>query len=105
MTRNTAHTPGPWFVVGREIHDRITEFDESGARIGSTPNSIAEIHVMPFGNQEANARLIAAAPEMADALRSAGKMLQFAANATEDEDYADAASDIEKLLERLEPKA
>lgn len=62
------HTPGPWVVVGKEIHDRLTEFDDQGARIGSTPNSIAEIHVMPFGNETANARLIAAAPGMLAAL-------------------------------------
>jgi hypothetical protein len=73
------HTPGPWFYVndGREIHDRITKFDEHGARIGRTPNRIASIDFMPslfeFPEneiREANARLIAAAPDLLEALLS-----------------------------------
>jgi hypothetical protein len=62
------HTPGPWVIAGSQIHDRVTFFDENGARTGETPNSIAEVHAMPFGEQEANARLIAAAPALVEAL-------------------------------------
>jgi hypothetical protein len=69
------HTPGPWFVAGREIHDRSTEYSETGARIGNTPNSIAEIHPVPRGDAEANARLIAAAPELLAALEWCEKNL------------------------------
>jgi hypothetical protein len=62
------HTPGPWFIVGDYIHDRQTFFDESGARIGETPNSICEMHAVPFGKKDANIRLIAHAPDMYEAL-------------------------------------
>lgn len=70
---STQHTPGPWFLVGNEIHDREAKYDASGARTGSTPNSIASVHIYPQtpiskGSQEANARLIAAAPELLAAL-------------------------------------
>ena len=62
------HTPGPWVVSGLEIHDRETRFDDSGARTGNTPNSIAYLHLVPVGCREANGRLIAAAPELLEAL-------------------------------------
>jgi hypothetical protein len=50
------HTPEPWFLQnGNEIHDKDTRFDESGARIGETPNLIA---MVDFFNTDANARHI-----------------------------------------------
>lgn len=58
MTTN--HTPEPWHIVGTSIHDRLTEFDASGARIGSTPNQIAETYSTPFQTAESNARHIVA---------------------------------------------
>ena len=37
-------TKGPWFLKnGNEIHDKNTLFDESGARVGETPNLIATV--------------------------------------------------------------
>lgn len=74
-TARTQHTPGPWVAVGVEIHDMAASFDEHGARVGDTPNRIARVEY-PYGEvdyrhgatKEANARLIAAAPELADAL-------------------------------------
>lgn len=48
--------------------------------------------------RDANARLIAAAPEMYEALANASKMLRAAAQATEDEDYAAAADEAEDVL-------
>lgn len=66
----TAHTPGPWVVAsGYEIHDRETRFDDTGARIGSTPNRIAIVDSV--FNVEGDARLIAAAPELLAALDNA----------------------------------
>lgn len=64
----TKHTPGPWFIVGWEIHDRTTYFNTHGVRTGETPNSICALHPMPCDNVDANARLIAAAPELLEAL-------------------------------------
>lgn len=64
------HTPGPWVIAGTEIHDRATEHDETGARIGNTPNSIAKLYSMPNAGEMAfNAELIAAAPELLNALK------------------------------------
>ena len=64
--QNASNTPGPWFLQnGREIHDKDTQFDASGARIGDTPNLIATVDCF---NTEANGCLIAAAPELLEAL-------------------------------------
>lgn len=73
------HTPGPWVVAdGNKIHDRATRYDESGVRVGGTPNRIATVHSVPSvtnfvqdgdGAIAANARLIAAAPDMLVALK------------------------------------
>jgi hypothetical protein len=67
-------TARPWVVAnGREIHDRITRFDESGARIGETANRIALIEY-PYGDGEgrnANAELIVRAVNAHDGLVAA----------------------------------
>lgn len=66
MTNPTAaHTPGPWFVApsGTTVHDKRVWFDEHGARCGDTPNICIDAET------PANARLIAAAPELLAACR------------------------------------
>ena len=63
------HTPGPWVVAGDSIHDRETKYESDGARTGDTACRIATTEIMARqGEQEANARLIAAAPDMLEAL-------------------------------------
>lgn len=71
-TKQATHTPGPWVAVGNsEVHDRPTEYDKDGSRTGETPNLVAALgyphHDAP--TLAANARLIAAAPELLEALR------------------------------------
>jgi len=60
------HTPGPWHHTGREFNDVRDSDDELVAvalhlRVGQPERSVQEA--------EANARLIAAAPELLDALK------------------------------------
>lgn len=57
----TKHTPGPWQVQIRKSHVSVTKLDDLGLDV--------PIAVLPGGKREgydemANARLIAAAPEM-----------------------------------------
>lgn len=50
------HTPGPWHVAG-------------GCQIRSDRDQIAKVWMMRGGEGKANARLIAAAPELLEALK------------------------------------
>lgn len=59
------HTPGPWSVTPKY-------FDEHGealVQIECSSHIIGEIYVCDGAEGESNARLIAAAPDMLDALR------------------------------------
>lgn len=60
------HTDGPWFVTpdGFRVTDKKTWFDQDGSRHGETPN------IVIFAETKANACLIAAAPDMLEALRT-----------------------------------
>jgi hypothetical protein len=62
------HTPGPWFVGTGWI----------GAGEIREGRVIARVDNYPYGDSEANIRLLAAAPELLEALRSAIKVLRWA---------------------------
>lgn len=59
-----AHTPGPWYLDGTGIRTMVR---------GSDATIVALRHRLPSGTHEANASLIAAAPELLEALRYAIK--------------------------------
>jgi hypothetical protein len=59
------HTPGPWEVDAEDSHKVTSE--DYGA-IAWTPNEPAEMPTI-VAEMRANARLIAAAPDLLDALR------------------------------------
>lgn len=68
----SAHTPGPWAILtpsedwlGRPVHDWAVTVHEHDDWICTGPTWDQEFH----DESLANARLIAAAPEMLDALR------------------------------------
>ncbi len=63
------HTPGPW-AHGKRTENYIGVANEYGA-------GVCRIDLHPGGISEANARLIAAAPEMIEALE--GFILEFSA--------------------------
>ena len=58
-------SPAPWFAdTGRNaVYDKRVWFDESGARLGDTPNLVVRIE----GGRQADVHLIAAAPELLEA--------------------------------------
>jgi hypothetical protein len=60
------HTPGPWRTDTDIFHDRLDIRDESGRRIAVCIHD----YPMSMARHDANARLIAAAPEMLEALES-----------------------------------
>lgn len=69
-------TPGPWFTEPREDID-LYAFEVRAPDGGDVPWWIASIHVLPPDQHEVNARLIAAAPEMAAALEKAAAQFEF----------------------------
>ena len=61
----SAHTPGPWEVYGRDSY--------GGVHVGTVaddPGHIVTVGEGTLENNEADARLIAAAPELAEALEA-----------------------------------
>lgn len=69
----TKHTPGPWHHTGREFNDVRDSDDELVAvalhlRVGQPERSVQEA--------EANARLIAAAPDLLEMLVEAANFIQ-----------------------------
>lgn len=76
----TAHTPGPWeAVVSKAFGLPLTRISKTVADLvgdGHSSHYIATVAVFR-DQQEANARLIAAAPDLLDALRDAISAVQI----------------------------
>lgn len=94
----SAHTPGPWKVIGKGTECRI-----EAKRNGPTHMVICErvngyrfgVDFSDYSQLEANARLIAQAPRMLDLLKEARRTLEMW------KDVAPAVSlcaDIDKVL-------
>ena len=71
-------SPATWFAdTGRNaVYDKRVWFDESGARFGDTPNLVVRIE----GGRQADVHLIAAAPELLEALKEAHNALELFAS-------------------------
>lgn len=61
------HTPGPWLI---NPHDKISIIGPDGFTIANCRNSSFHRNAPNYDRQEANARLIAMAPELLEALRN-----------------------------------
>lgn len=71
------HTPGPWFVGGETDHGEILICSDARPTICAVDPGAREWCT------QANARLIAAAPKMLEALRRASLALAFASEQSE----------------------
>lgn len=70
----TARTPGPWFVVREDVNPEVVDLDDWHEIAKLYDDTLAEIPIgvrvgVRPGDPFADARLIAAAPELLDALR------------------------------------
>lgn len=87
MSETKTHTPGPWRVEasGPQSQGDWHFWDVVGpnGRI-ATVSAVAQRGPVDMDANEANARLVAAAPAMAEALRRARDMLQSIAGDIED---------------------
>jgi len=84
--QHASHTPGPW------SNERIWDTPECRihARINGVPMALAEAYTMRnAGEKEANARLIAAAPDLLAALKEMGDWIAAGLQAS-DEAWPDA---------------
>jgi hypothetical protein len=73
------HTPGPWFQEHRKKANGMyaTEvFDKEGQTIATLAWHSKKIGNVTITDREANARLIAAAPDLLDALQKISKELR-----------------------------
>ena len=84
---NTKHTPGPWTHEG---NGDITGIEDNG--FGRGPVDVCSVYLRTVkGRTEANARLIAAAPELLAALQMIAGELPCIDNLMSDKDIARAA--------------
>ena len=93
----TQHTPGPWVIVGHQIEGPTKDQD-------GFDRVVAYVHLRQprNGSAEANARLIAAAPEMLAVLR---RLVAVDANPAADSlDVTRVADDARALLAKIEGK-
>lgn len=73
MTQKTKHTPGPWVVenglqVWKSGHNTV-----ESPRICTFKNAALPVEQISYVEMEANARLIAAAPDLLEALKEIEK--------------------------------
>jgi hypothetical protein len=94
---DTTHTPGPWSIC-KNFNGRgaLDLFGEGGQIIIGNALII---------NQEANARLIAAAPDLLQALHDADEFCQQGLNSAEPPHWEAALQDIMDLVRNAIAKA
>jgi hypothetical protein len=95
------HTPGPWRYVCANPSPTTGEHLISGAK----PGYLAEVRDCGSGDVRANALLIAAAPDMLQALRRAVLALAFSAESSEAmrDDYEAVSAAIAKATGAVKP--
>lgn len=76
----TTHTPGPW-TLERNRATSLSVYGSDKVFVGEVYNEIDE----PLQTEEANARLIAAAPELLEALKLAQSWMITEPNNDEDD--------------------
>lgn len=89
------HTPGPWTHEGQGDITGI-ENDPSIGCVGKVDVACVYLRTVP-GRTEANARLIAAAPEMLAALKLAASHMHCLKDARAKADYSMARAAIAKV--------
>ena len=86
----TQHTPGPW-IVWPDNNNRL--------QVGQSTNyTVAEIMQTPIHGQEANARLIAAAPDLLEALQAIANGTEFWDSYPLEHSYGKARAAIVKAI-------
>jgi len=90
------HTPGPWFAVCRMVE---VDDDDHADICSTNPDLFGQGHLAPpIEEQQANARLIAAAPEMLAMLQEVADYLDRYADVVDGDDGQPEANEAMWLL-------
>lgn len=73
----TAHTPGPWIIRDDDIYQKHTVIDGAALHLGRIAHVVFTRSARNPSECIANARLIAAAPELLERLRDALNALRI----------------------------
>lgn len=94
----TAHTPGPW------RYERTDGIPANGRHMisGAVPGYLAEVRDCVSGDVQANARLIAAAPDTLHTLRIAREFIAVASDCTHHADSVFNRSDFDVVLAQID---
>jgi hypothetical protein len=96
---NTKHTPGPWTTYRGSVWSKDPSIDRS--KRSNIVCAISERLKVPESEQQANARLIAAAPELVDACITALSVLDVV-DGRHGGHAAIAAQRIRSLLQKID---
>lgn len=75
MTQQSKHTPAPWYVSQSHPDIRITGIENNSSNWNATIHALYCQDEVPIEEHNANASLIAAAPELLEALELADAAL------------------------------
>jgi hypothetical protein len=93
------HTPGPWFAVCRMVE---VDDDDHADICSTNPDLFGQGHLAPpIEEQQANARLIAAAPERLAMLQEVADYLDRYADVIDGDDGQPEANEALRLLTDL----
>ena len=88
------HTPGPWYAICRMV-----EVDDHADICTTNPDLFEQGHLAPsIEEQQANARLIAAAPDMLAMLQEVADYLDCYADVIDGDDGQPEANEAMRLL-------
>lgn len=68
MSTQSKHTPGPWSISNEQFRFRINGYEVRGPSISGSGCVVGWLNANYYTMSEANATLIAAAPDLLDAL-------------------------------------
>lgn len=95
---NTAHTPGPWTIQDTQINSCIIVLD-SGPEVPCFVAMVPDNRINSVSHQAANARLIAAAPQLLETLKAATwLLLKYRPIGSEDEEVNKTLSSAHAII-------
>jgi hypothetical protein len=102
-TENTKHTPGPWEAVEARVYQKFTVCGQPSSRLVCSCSTHSDY--TPWSEQNANARLIASAPELLAACSAVAEDCRLVCNLETGEKYYPITPDEMGAIRRAIAKA